>query len=139
VPNPVTLERIGQIALNVQDIERAVRFYRDVLGLILLFRAPPGLAFFDCGGVRLMLSQTEGESDASGAETSGTNTPRADTSVLYYVVGDIAAAHTELSARGATLVGVPHLVAKLPDHDLWLAFFHDSEGNLMALMSEVRG
>jgi methylmalonyl-CoA/ethylmalonyl-CoA epimerase len=122
------LQRIGQIAITVQDIDRAVEFYRDKLGLAFLFRAPPGLAFFDCGGVRLMLSRAEGDAGATGTGTSP----------LYYVVDDIAVAHRALSARGVTFVGDPHLVAKMPDHELWMAFCHDSEGNLLALMHEAR-
>jgi methylmalonyl-CoA/ethylmalonyl-CoA epimerase len=110
----------------VADLERAVRWYESVLGLRLLFRAPPGLAFFDCGGVRLMLSRPEAES----ASAAG---------VLYYVVDDLPAAHAVLVARGADLVDTPHLVARLPDHDLWMTFCRDSEGNLLGLMSEVRG
>lgn len=119
------LERIGQIAVTVQDVDRAVAFYRDTLGMRLLFRAPPGLAFFDCGGVRLMLSAPEGQAP-TGA------------SILYYVVPDIDAAYETLRARGATFEDAPHLVAKLPDHDLWMVFLRDSEGNLLGLMSEVR-
>jgi methylmalonyl-CoA/ethylmalonyl-CoA epimerase len=122
------LQRIGQIAITVQDIERAVQFYRDVLGLRLLFQAPPGLAFFDCGGVRLMLSRPEGNADEQGVGTS----------VLYYKVDDIAAAHAVLSTKAVKFVGDPHIVAKMPDHDLWMAFFRDSEGNLLALMHEAR-
>jgi methylmalonyl-CoA/ethylmalonyl-CoA epimerase len=118
--------RIGQIAIPVGDLDRAVAWYADVLGLRLLFRAPPGLAFFDCGGVRLMLSRPDGPGVPTG------------TGVLYYVVPDISAAHAALSARGAAFIDVPHVVARLPDHDLWMAFCHDSEGNMLALMSEVR-
>jgi methylmalonyl-CoA/ethylmalonyl-CoA epimerase len=118
--------RIGQIAVPVADLDRAAVWYENVLGLRLLFRAPPGLAFFDCGGVRLMLSRPEGP-DAP---------PRA--SVLYYVVADLPAAHAALVARGAAFVDTPHRVARLPDHDLWMAFCHDSEGNLLGIMSEVR-
>ncbi|MBV9879188.1 MAG: VOC family protein [Gemmatirosa sp.] len=120
------LARIGQIAVVVQDVERAAAFYRDVLGLRLLFTAPPGLAFFDCGGVRLMLSRPEGAASAAG------------TSVLYYVVAGIHAAYDTLRERGVQFEDAPHLVAKLPDHDLWLVTFRDSEGNLVALMDEVR-
>ena len=119
-------ERIGQIAIPVADVDRAAAWYADVLGLRLLFRAPPGLAFFDCGGLRVMLSRPEGD----GAPVS--------TGVLYYVVADIAAARATLAARGAVFVAAPHLVARLPDHDLWMASCHDSEGNMLALMSEVR-
>jgi methylmalonyl-CoA/ethylmalonyl-CoA epimerase len=120
------IERIGQIAIPVADLERAVAFYSDVLGLRLLFRAPPGLAFFDCGGVRLMLSRPEG----ADAPTSA--------GILYYLVPDIRAAHAALVERGVIFVQPPHPVARLPDHELWLALCRDSEENLLALMSEVR-
>jgi methylmalonyl-CoA/ethylmalonyl-CoA epimerase len=121
---PVALERIGQIAVHVQDVERAVAFYRDVLGLRLLFQAPPGLAFFDCGGVRLMLSAPEGRSGGS--------------SIVYYVVPEIHAAYDTLAARGVQFEDRPHVIARMADHDLWMAFFRDSEGNLLGLMCEVR-
>ncbi|AHG92524.1 Glyoxalase-like domain protein (plasmid) [Gemmatirosa kalamazoonensis] len=124
VTAPVAPERIGQISVLVQDVERATAFYRDVLGLRFLFSAPPGLAFFDCGGVRLMLSRPEGESGG--------------TSVLYYLVPDIRAAYDTLAARGVTFVDEPHLIARMPDHDLWMVFLRDSEGNTVGLMSEVR-
>lgn len=120
------IERIGQIAIPVADLERAVAFYSDVLGLRLLFRAPPALAFFDCGGVRLMLSRPEGE-----------DTP-AVAGLLYYLVPDIKAAHAVLVERGVTFVQVPRPIARLGDHELWLALCRDSEDNLLALMSEVR-
>ncbi|HEX5437042.1 MAG TPA: VOC family protein [Gemmatimonadaceae bacterium] len=120
------LRRIGQIAILVQDVERAVRFYRDTLGITLLFQADPGLAFFDCGGVRLMLSRPEGDGNGAG------------TSILYYTVDDIQQAHTTLAERGVHFVAPPHRVAQLADHDLWMAFCRDSEENLLALMSEVR-
>ena len=118
--------RIGQIAIAVADLDRAVAWYADVLGLPLLFRAPPGLAFFDCGGVRLMLSRPE----PPGTELRN--------SVVYYQVADIHGAHAGLRSRGAAVVDEPHLIARLPDHDLWMSFYHDSEGNLLGLMSEVR-
>jgi methylmalonyl-CoA/ethylmalonyl-CoA epimerase len=116
--------RIGQIAIVCRDVARATTFYRDTLGLRFLFTAPPGLAFFDCGGVRLMLSAAEG--DASG------------TSVLYYFVSEIEARQRELSAKGVRFVGEPHMIARMPDHELWLAEFRDSENNVMALMEEKR-
>jgi methylmalonyl-CoA/ethylmalonyl-CoA epimerase len=118
--------QIGQIALTARDIPRAVAFYRDVLELRFLFEAPPGLAFFDCGGVRLMLGIPE-----SGAFDH-------PSSVLYFRVADIQRAYDTVIARGAVAHRAPHLVAKLPDHDLWLAFFDDPEGNTLAFMSEVR-
>jgi predicted enzyme related to lactoylglutathione lyase len=120
------LAAIGQIAITAHDIPRAVEFYRDRLGLRFLFEAPPKMAFFDCGGVRLMLSQPEStEFDHPG-------------SVLYFRVADIHRAHAELAAEGVAFVDEPHLVARLPDHELWMTFFHDSEANTLALMAEVR-
>ncbi|HET7585268.1 MAG TPA: VOC family protein [Gemmatimonadaceae bacterium] len=123
--HPVSLSRIGQIALSVHDVARATAFYRDTLGMTLLFEAG-GMAFFDCGGIRLMLAVPEQKE----FEQSG--------SVLYFRVDDIGATHAELSSRGVQIERAPHLVARLPGHDLWLSFFRDSEGNLLALMSEVR-
>ena len=119
--------RIGQISMTAHDLPRAIAFYRDALGLTLLFEAPPKMAFFDCGGIRLMLAvPEEKEFDHPG-------------SVLYFKVDDIRAVHAEFQARGVSFRTEPHLVAKMPDHELWMAFFQDSEGNTLALMSEVRG
>lgn len=122
---PFALDRIGQIAVPVTDVERATAFYRDTLGMRFLFQAPPGLAFFDLGGVRLML-------DGPAAAQAG------NSSVLYYRVADLQAAFAALSERGVRFEAEPHLIAKLPDHELWMAFFRDPDGNLLALMSEVR-
>ena len=119
------LTRIGQIAVPVVDVERAIAFYRDVLGMRFLFQAPPGLGFFDCGGVRLML-------DGPAAAQAGKGT------VVYYQVPDLGAAFETLSARGVRFEKPPHRIAKLPDHELWMAFFRDPDENLLALMSEVR-
>jgi methylmalonyl-CoA/ethylmalonyl-CoA epimerase len=118
--------RLGQIQVRTHDGERAAAFYENILGLKLLFKAPPGLAFFDCGGVRLMLDRPE--------------KPEFDhaSSVLYFVVADIQAAHAALKEQDVKFEDEPHLIARLPDHDLWMTFFHDSEGNLLALMSEVK-
>lgn len=117
------LSTIGQIAVQVEDLDRAVVFYRERLGMRFLFQAPPGLAFFDAGGVRLMLSRPEGE--AGG------------TSVLYFKVDDISGATASLKDRGVVIVDEPHIIAKMGMYDLWMAFFRDSEGNLHGLMSEV--
>ena len=120
------LSAIGQIAQVVQDVPRATAFYRDRLGLTFLFEFP-GLAFFDCGGIRLMISRAEKpEFDHPG-------------SVLYFRVADIDAAHRDLAGRGVEFIEPPHLIARLPDHDLWMAFFRDGEGNTLALMHEKRG
>jgi methylmalonyl-CoA/ethylmalonyl-CoA epimerase len=119
------LSQLGQIAMQVSDLERAVAFYRDTLQVPFLFQFP-GLAFFNCGGVRLMLTRPEGTEKANG------------NSVLYFKVSDIRSEADALVSRGVKLEGEPHLIAKLPDHDLWMAFFRDPDGNLLALMSEVR-
>jgi len=120
----IGISRLGQVAINVQNVERATAFYRDVLGLKFLFAAGQ-LAFFDCGGVRLMLDRPE--------------KPEFDhpSSILYFSVSDIQAAHRKLVDSGATIVEVPRIIAPMPDHDLWMSFFRDTEGNVMALMSEV--
>jgi len=120
----VSLSTIGQIAVNVKNVERATQFYRDTLGLKFLF-APPGLAFFDAGGVRLMLTK---------AERSEFDHPA---SILYYKVGDIVGTHRALVERGVKPEEEPHIVAPMPDHDLWMSSYRDSEDNYFALMSEV--
>ena len=119
------LSEIGQIAVNVHDLKRATAFYRDTLGMKFLF-AVPNMAFFDCGAVRLMLGTAE--------------RPEFDhpASVIYYRVADLQQAYQVLRSRGARFEGAPHLIARLPDHELWMAFLRDSENNLLALMSEVR-
>jgi catechol 2,3-dioxygenase-like lactoylglutathione lyase family enzyme len=120
----IGITRVGQIAINVHDINRAIAFYRDTLGLPLLFTAGK-LAFFNCGGVRLMLDTPE--------------KPEFDhpSSILYFAVPDITAAHRQMLAAGVSFEDQPHVIAKMPDHDLWMTFFRDSEHNLLALMSEV--
>ncbi|HUF49675.1 MAG TPA: VOC family protein [Longimicrobiales bacterium] len=118
------VRRVGQILIVARDVARAAAFYRDVVGLRHLFDAPPGMSFFECGGTRLMIAPPEG-----GQELH--------TSVLYFDVGDINAAHAVLVARGAAFEQAPHKVADLGERELWLAFFRDSEGNMMGLMSEV--
>jgi len=120
----VGITRIGQIAINIHDLDRAIAFYRDKLGLPLLFTAGT-LAFFDCGGVRLMLSPPEKpEFDHPG-------------SILYFTVPDISAAHRQMLAAGVHFEDQPHFIARMPAHDLWMTFFRDSEQNFLGLMSEV--
>jgi catechol 2,3-dioxygenase-like lactoylglutathione lyase family enzyme len=121
----IAITEIGQIAINVHDTNRAIEFYRDTLGLKLLFTAGH-LAFFDCGGVRLMLTPPERAEFDHPA------------SILYFKVADIQTAHARLVERKVETESEPHVVAKMPDHDLWLAEFRDSEGNIMSFMSEVR-
>jgi catechol 2,3-dioxygenase-like lactoylglutathione lyase family enzyme len=121
---PLALDRIGQIAIGVHDVERAVAFYRDQLGMRFLFEAG-SLAFFDCGGVRLMLSTPETAEQEHPA------------SVLYYQVADIHDAYAQLRGRGVRFEDEPHLIANMDTYDLWMAFFRDSEGNMLAIMGEV--
>lgn len=122
-PTPdLRLDRIGQIAVTVEDVERATAFYRDTLGVPHLFSAP-GMAFFDCSGVRLMLSLPEGTDPGAS-------------SILYFRVDDVRAVAGTLADRGVRLEGEPHVVHRTETSELWMAFFRDSEGNLMALMSE---
>jgi predicted enzyme related to lactoylglutathione lyase len=119
------LNEIGQIAVTVSDLDRAVKFYREILRLDFLFQVP-GMAFFNCSGVRLMLSLPE-SSDRNHSS-----------SIIYFRVDDIQAMSQAIAIRGMNFKTTPHLVAEMEDHDLWMAFFEDSEGNTMALMSEVR-
>jgi predicted enzyme related to lactoylglutathione lyase len=119
------LSRIHQISMRAHDVERAVRFYRDALGLPFLFAAPPRLAFFNCDGVRLMLSTPEPGFDHPG-------------SVLYFAVEDIRQMHEALKSRGVTFRSEPHKIATLADREVWLADFEDTEGNNLAIMSEPR-
>jgi methylmalonyl-CoA/ethylmalonyl-CoA epimerase len=114
---------IAQIAVPVRDLERAKHFYGDLLGLTHLFDAPPGLAFYQCGETRLMLSQPEGPETAAA-------------SIIYYSVADAAEAQRALVAAGTAFEADAHIIARLGDKDLWLAVARDSEGNLIGLMSE---
>jgi catechol 2,3-dioxygenase-like lactoylglutathione lyase family enzyme len=120
----IGISRLGQIAINVHDVDRAIAFYRDTLGLQFLFTTGT-LAFFDCGGVRLMLSRAE--------------KPEFDhpSSILYFAVPDIISAHREMLSRGVHFEDTPHLIARMPTHDLWMTFFRDPEKNLLALMCEM--
>lgn len=123
----VHLEKIGQIAITVTDLARAREFYRQTLGMRFLFDAGP-MAFFQCGDIRFALGAEE--PNAAGAPRGGT--------ILYFKVEDLPAVHTHLAGEGVEFVQPPHLVARMPDHDLWLAFFRDPDGNVIGLMSEVR-
>jgi methylmalonyl-CoA/ethylmalonyl-CoA epimerase len=122
----LALDGIGQIAINAHDVPAMAAFYRDVLGLRHLFDAGPNLAFFDCGGVRLMLTQP--------------SAPEFDhpSSILYFKVPDIDAAHEALVRAGAAIERPPQLTARMPDHELWMCFFRDPGGNMLALMCEKR-
>lgn len=119
------LSQIGQIGVRVHDLDRAIVFYRDVLGMRFLFQAPPALAFFDCNGVRLLLDKPlDAEFDHPA-------------SVIYYSVPDIGAAHATLVDRGVAFLQDPHRIATLGKVEVWMAFFRDPDENVLALMSEV--
>jgi methylmalonyl-CoA/ethylmalonyl-CoA epimerase len=114
---------LAQVAIPIEDLERAKTFYRERLGLTHLFDAPPGLAFFQCGATRLMLSRPEGP-EASGC------------SILYYAVPDAREAQARLAADGVAFEEDARCIARVGGKDIWLAACRDSEGNLLGLMSE---
>ena len=120
----ISLGKIGQISVNVHDLERATVFYKDTLGMKHLSSVPPKMAFFDCDGIRLMLAIPE--------------RPDLDhpSSILYFKVADIDTAYDALIKGGVRFEGKPILVAPMETHDLWLAEFRDSEDNVLALMCE---
>jgi methylmalonyl-CoA/ethylmalonyl-CoA epimerase len=120
----VQLNDIGQIALTVRDLARAKDFYQNTLGMMFLFDAGT-MAFFQCGSIRLMIGLSE-----EAVPVGGT--------ILYFRVLDIQKVHAALSEKGVVFVQAPHLVARMADHELWMAFLKDPEGNTLGLMSEVR-
>jgi len=120
----MNLAHIEQIAIPVRELARATTFYRDILGMKLLFEVPPTLAFFDCDGIRLALSTSSDPMyDPPG-------------SIVYYRVADIEAAHLDLEGRGVEFLQGPHRIAELGDVEIWMAFFEDTEGNTLAITSE---
>ncbi|HWN10555.1 MAG TPA: VOC family protein [Pyrinomonadaceae bacterium] len=123
--NDFGLSQIGQIAVIAHDLDRATAFYRDKLGMKLLFAVPPRMSFFDCAGIRLMLSLPE--------------KPEFDhaSSIIYFNVEDIQAAVTTLKQRGVQFEADPHFIADMGTYDLWMAEFRDSEDNFLALQSNV--
>lgn len=119
----VQFEKIGQIAITVADVARAKDFYMNTLGMRHLFDAGQ-LVFFQCGDIRLMLSASQADAPRGGT-------------VLYFKVEDIHMVHDQLKAKETEIVQEPHLVAKMPDHDLWMFFLKDPDANLLGVMSEV--
>lgn len=119
-----TISGLAQVSVNAKDLARATAFYRK-LGLQHLFDAPPAMSFFDCGGVRLLVGVPE--------------KPEFDhpSSILYFRVADIHGDYSRLKAEGVVFKGEPHRVARLPDREIWMAFFDDTEGNVHALLSEI--
>jgi methylmalonyl-CoA/ethylmalonyl-CoA epimerase len=122
----MTLQSVGQISIRTNDLPAAVSFYRDQLGLEFVFEAGPALAFFMCGDVRLMLTVPE------SAEFDHPS------STIYFKVDDLDASFEELRGRSVPFDDEPHLIAKMPDHELWMAFFRDPDRNLHGLMAEIR-
>lgn len=122
MPETFGLSTIGQISVRVHDLDRATAFYRDVLGMAYLFTAGH-MAFFYCGSVRFMLTTHLGKGD--------------QTSIVYYKVDDIHAAVAGFKERGVEFEDEPHCIAQMPDHDLWMVFLKDSEGNTLGLMCEI--
>ena len=118
------IQKIGQIGVPIKNIENAIEFYKDILGLTLLF-STESMAFFECSGQRLLLSIPEEKEFANAS------------SVIYFQVEDIKKSYEELIEKGVAFNGEPHLVAKMDHTETWMAFFKDSEGNTHALMSEL--
>ena len=116
---------IGQIAIAINDLPSSIEFYQSKLGLELLFEVPPAMAFFQCGDLRLMLTTLQGDEKDH------------NTSVIYYRVADIHSTSERLKAAGVTFIQEPQLTAKMPDHELWMAFIRDPNQNLIGIMAEV--
>ncbi len=123
VPSSVHLDEIGQVALTVSDLKRSKDFYQNILGIQFLFDAG-GMSFFQCGKIRFALGASDRPLSPSGT-------------ILYFRVPDIHAAHEQLTRLGVEFMQAPNLVARMPDHDLWLAFLRDPDNNPLGLMCEV--
>lgn len=119
------IDGIAQIAFSVSDVARATAFYRDQLGLRFLFAPSPQMAFFDCGGVRLLVSNQGG-------------TPGSNGTYAYFKTDNVQALHGQLLQRGVGFDQGPHVVARMPDREIWLAVFKDPDGNVLHLMSEQK-
>jgi methylmalonyl-CoA/ethylmalonyl-CoA epimerase len=116
---------VCQVLLPVDDLDRAIAFYRDTLGLPLLFTAPPQMSFFQCGSVRLLVG------------VPPVDQPRQRVPALYVQVPDIHAVYAELTRRGVSFGGAPHIVHRTDTDDLWLVDFADPDGNQLALMAQM--
>lgn len=123
-PATITLEKIGQIALTVDNIAIAKDFYQNTLGMKMLFDAGT-LVFFKCGDIRLMLTTPEKPEPRGGT-------------IVYFKVDDIKATHADLNQRGVNFIDEPHLIARMPDHELWMVFLKDPFENILGIMCEVR-
>jgi methylmalonyl-CoA/ethylmalonyl-CoA epimerase len=123
----VALSKIRQIALPVRDISAAKRFYGDTLGMRHLFDAPPGLSFFDCGGVQLMLAGPEGQGKDGEQQHA----------VLFYEVSDIKGTHARIKSSGAKSLEEPRVIARMSGREIWISSVSDGQGNVVGLMSDV--
>lgn len=121
----VGINSVGQIAIAITNIKKSVAFYQDILGLELLFEVPSGMAMFNCGGVRLMLTTLQGREEDH------------HTSVIYYRVDNIEESAQTIKKNGVTFIQEPQLVAKMVDHDLWIGFVRDPDENLVGIMAEL--
>jgi methylmalonyl-CoA/ethylmalonyl-CoA epimerase len=119
------IQQVGQIGVPVKDLDRAVHFYKEKLGLPLLFDTAT-MAFFECNGLRLLLTLPEKE------EFSHLS------SVIYFQVHNIKEAYENLISKEVSFIDEPHIVAKMGQTETWMTFFKDSEDNTHALMSEVQ-
>lgn len=119
----VQIDKIGQIAITVSDLARSRDFYQNTLGMKLLFDAG-NMSFFQCGEIRFMIGLSEQPVSPGGT-------------ILYFKVEDIHGIYAVLLQQGVTFLQAPHLVARMPNHDLWMAFFNDPDGNALALMCEI--
>jgi methylmalonyl-CoA/ethylmalonyl-CoA epimerase len=121
------LSKIRQIAIPVRDITLAKRFYQDTLGMRHLFDAPPGLSFFDCGGVQLMLAGPEGQGKDGDQQHA----------VLFYDVSDIKATHARIKSSGAKSLEEPRIIARMNGREIWISSVSDGQGNVVGLMSDA--
>ena len=121
----MNIKRVGQIAIAVSDISRSIEFYREKLGLTLLFEAGPNLVFFRCGDTRLMITTLQGEERDH------------HTSVIYYQVDNIHEAFESIKANDIPIVREPQMTAKMEDHELWIGFIRDPDENLIGIMAEM--
>ena len=121
------LSKIRQIAIPVREITAAKRFYQDILGMRHLFDAPPGLSFFDCGGVQLMLAGPEGQGKDGDQQHA----------VIFYDVGDIKATHAKIKSSGAKSLEEPRVIARMNGREIWISSVSDGQGNVVGLMSDT--
>lgn len=122
---PEIIQKIGQIGVPVKDINRALNFYKEKLGLSLLFNTD-SMAFFICNGMRLMLTLPEKDEFAISS------------SVIYFEVNNIKDTYENLLGKEVMFIDEPHVVAKMGQIETWMVFFKDTEDNMHALMSEVQ-